>query len=247
MSSESVRTVIATELRNLRKAYGLLDEAKLAEAGFLVRAFGNQDVEVALTRLVDLAAEHSDRDLDAAMASIGYGVESAAALDRLAEFSERHLIDPRTVRRWSDAGITKLTQLIIGTSPWIQPRARQVLDAREDGMLTYKLRLAIPPRVRMHVPTLRIGNQEIEIGMDEMVASDVQQDIASRVQEMGTFEDLPLKLRLSWSGEKYPVFEAMTRGTPQVYFSSRMSFHDLNTEIRRSKKPLSDEDAETPA
>jgi hypothetical protein len=83
--------------------------------------------------------------------------------------------------------------------------------------------------------------------MDEMVASDLQQDIASRVQEMATFDHLPLKLRLSWSGEKYPVFEAMTRGTPQVYFASRMSFHDLITEIRRAKKPLSDHDWEPSA
>lgn len=98
-----------------------------------MRALGNHDVGVALTRLVDLAAEHSDRDVDAAMASIGLGMSSEAALDRLSEYGERNLVDPRTVRRRSDAGINKLTQLIIGAAPWIQPRARQLLVAREDA------------------------------------------------------------------------------------------------------------------
>lgn len=228
------RDGIERELRDLRKAYGRLDEIKLATTGFIVRALGNQDVDVALTRLVDLAIEHSDRDVDAAMASFGFGVHSEAALDRLAEYSERHLVDPRTVRRWSDAGIVKLTQLIIGAAPWIEPRARQLLDVREDGILTYRLRLAVPPRIRMGAPILRIDKQEIEIGMPEIGSSEQQQDFGSPTQELGTLDDLPIQIWLSWSGEKYPVYEAVTRGTPLVYFASRMSFHSLVTDIRRS-------------
>lgn len=92
-SHHPAREGIERELRSLRKAYGPLDDIKLATASFIVRALGNHDVGVALTRLVD----------------------------------------PRTVRRWSDAGIKKLTQLIIGAAPWIQPRARQLLVAREDA------------------------------------------------------------------------------------------------------------------
>ncbi len=89
-SHHPAREGIERELRSLRKAYGPLDDIKLATASFIVRALGNHDVGVALTRLVD----------------------------------------PRTVRRWSDAGIKKLTQT---AAPWIQPRARQLLDAREDA------------------------------------------------------------------------------------------------------------------
>ena len=237
-SHHPAREGIERELRSLRQAYGPLDDIKLATASFIVRALGNHDVEVAFTRLVDLATEHSDRDVDAAMASIGLGVRSEAALDRLSEYGERHLVDPRTVRRWSDAGIAKLTQLIIGSAPWIQPRARQLLDAREDGILTYRLRLAIPPRIRMNTPILRIDKQEIEIGMPEIASSEKQQDFGSPTQELGTLDDLPLRIRLSWTGEKYPVYETVTRGTPLVSFASRISFHSLITDIRRSKKPV---------
>lgn len=122
MSAESVKQLIARELRTLRKEPGALDAAKLTAAGAIVKGFGGDDADIALTRLTDLAAEHhDDRDVQAAMASIGWGVTSEAAFDRMAEFSERHFVDPRTVRRWSDEGIRKLTLLIVGSAPWIQP------------------------------------------------------------------------------------------------------------------------------
>lgn len=237
MSLGTAREAIEHELRGLRKAYGHLDDIKLANAHYIVRALGNQDVAVALTRLIDLAAEHSDREVDAAMATIGFTVQSEAALDRFSEYGERHLVDARTVRRWSDAGIVKLTQLIIGTAPWIQPRARQLIVSRADGVLTYRLRLAVPPRIGMRVPTLYINGQEVEIGVPEIAASEKQQEFASRTQELGTLDMLPMQLSLSWTGEKYPVFEAVTRGTPDVYFSSRLRFHSLITDVRRSTGP----------
>lgn len=234
MSNNTARDAVRAELRGLRKAYGLLDQAKLATAGYVVRALGNRDVDVALTRLTDLAAEYSDRDIDAAMASIGLGVGSEAALDRLAEFSERHRVDPRTVRRWSDAGITKLTQLILGSAPWIQPRARQLIDATPDGTLTYRLRFAVPPTIRMGAPLLRINDQEVEVGLPEIKTSDRQQDFASASQKLGSLDELPMRIWLSWTGEKYPVYESVTRGTADVYFASRLGFHSLVTLIRRS-------------
>lgn len=47
-------------------------------------------------------------------------------------------------------------------------RARQMLGAREDGVLTYRLRLAVPPRIRMGAPTLRIDKQDIEFDIRTM-------------------------------------------------------------------------------
>lgn len=240
MSNNTARIAIEAELRSLRKAYGRLDSVKLATAGYLVRALGNRDVAVALTRLADLAVEYSDRDVDAAMASIGLGVRSEAALDRLAEHSERHQVDPRTVRRWSDAGITKLTQLIMGKAPWIQPRARQVIEALTDGEVRYRLRLAVPPVVRMGAPTLQINGREVEVGMPEIASLDRQQDLASAPQRLGSLEDLPLRITLAWTGEKYPAYESVTSGTPDVYFSSRLGFHSLITLVRRSGSALRD-------
>lgn len=147
-----------SELHDLRKAHGHLDDIKLANEDFTVRALGNQDVEVALTRLVDLAAEHSDWDVDAPW--------QASVLPATAKL--RSTDSPSTA---SDTLLTceRPTQLIVGGAPRIQPRARRLIDAREDhGILTYRLHLAVPPRIRMGAPIPRIDKQEVEIGMPEI-------------------------------------------------------------------------------
>jgi hypothetical protein len=125
MATESAKQMIASELRQLRKTSGQLDAAKLTRAREIVKGFGGDDPEVALTRLVDLAIENADvRDIAAAIATFGWGVNSDSSLDRLSEYFERHFVDQGTVQRWSDDGIRKLTLLILGKAPWIQPRAR---------------------------------------------------------------------------------------------------------------------------
>lgn len=233
MSRDSVLRMIVDELRELRRQSGPLDTAKLTHARAILRGLGGDVPDVALTRLTDLAGEHADdRDIEAAMASIGWGETAEASLDRLSDFAVRYYVDPRTVRRWSDAGFRKLALLIIGTAPWIQPRARQVLS--QDGeLLSYGLDLRIPPGLRMDAPHLRVEEREIEIGMPEITVSEREQRIASRLEPLATLDELPVTVELGWNGEKFPVFEAVTHGTRDVYFSSRLVFRALRTTISK--------------
>lgn len=242
MARESVLRMIEGELRDLRKRAGLLDAAKLTQARAIVRGLGGDDPDVALTRLTDLAAEHDDdRDIEAAIAVIGWGVTADASLDRLAEVAVRHYVDPRTVRRWSDAGIKKLASLIVGNAPWIQPRARQILT--QDGEnISYGLDLRIPPGLRMDTPHLQVQKQEIEIGMPEIVVSEQKQRIASKLEPITTLDKLPLTVELTWHGEKYPTYEAVTHGTRDVFFTSRIVFRSLKTTISRHAPHATEQD-----
>lgn len=234
MGEDTARQMVLGELRTLRKQYGLLDPAKLTSARAIVKGFGGDDPEVALQRLIDLAREYEDdRDIEAALAALGWGVTQPAALDRLSEFALRYLVDARTVRRWSDQGFEKLALLIVGKAPWIQPRARQVLSVDGDAV-RLGLDLRIPANLRMDTPKLWIGDTPIEIGMPEISTSPDEQRVRSKLQQIGTIADLPLRLRLMWRGEKYPIYEAVTHGTRDAYFNSRIVFLSLRTTISRA-------------
>jgi hypothetical protein len=231
--SESAKQAIARELRQLRKVSGPLDAAKLTHARAIIKGFGGDDPDVALTRLVDLAAEHTDdREIEAAMASIGWGITSNSSLGRLAEYSERYFVDPRTVRRWSDVGIRKLTLLILGTAPWIQPRARQVLSV-EGEQIRIGIDLRIPPNLRMNPPELWIDDRQIEIRVGPIEQSPGPQRLRTGLEDLATFSELPSRLRFNWAGEKLAIYEAVTHGTREVYFNSRLVFRDLRTTISR--------------
>lgn len=87
-----------------------------------MRALGDGDADVALERLISLVDEYGeDRDIAAAMVSIGWDSSGASALERLNEFGSLHDVDQRTVRRRSDAGIHKLAVLLVGADPRLQP------------------------------------------------------------------------------------------------------------------------------
>jgi hypothetical protein len=235
MSEDSVRQMVLAELRTLRREYGLLDAAKLTSARAIVKGFGGDGPDVALQRLVDLAHEYGDdRDIEAALAGLGWGVSQPAALDRLSEFALRYHVDARTVRRWSDQGFQKLALLIVGKAPWIQLRARQVLsiDGRE---VRLGLDLRIPANLRMGTPKLWIDDRPIEIGMPEIATSPDEQRIRSALDAIGTLDDLPIRVRLMWSGQKYPIYEAVAHGTREVYSNSRIVFLSLHTTISRAR------------
>jgi hypothetical protein len=70
-----------------------------------------------------MRSEHEeDRDIVAAMASIGYGAEGETVLDRLTGYGVEQHVDARTVQRRSDNGIQKLATLTLTKGPWIDPR-----------------------------------------------------------------------------------------------------------------------------
>lgn len=232
MASDSAKRTIAAELREMRKQKGVLDAVKLAYAPMILKGLGGDSPENALTRLLDLAIEYSnDRDIDAALASFGWGVTSEGSLDRLSEYSERYQVDPRTVRRWSDDGIRKLTLLILGTAPWIQPRIRQVLTW-EGGQLVVAFDVRIPPKLRMQRPKLQVDERVIDIDMPDMRPSDTPQVFGSGISPLTTKESLPITLRLSWQGEKFPVYESIVRGAPDLYFSSQTGPFGMRTTVR---------------
>ncbi|MCU1580035.1 MAG: hypothetical protein JWP19_2239 [Rhodoglobus sp.] len=233
MVTESVKQHITAELRQLRTSAGRLDAAKLTLARAIVKGLGGDAPDVALSRLVDLAVEHADdRDIEAAMASIGWGVSATSSLDRLAEYSERHFVDPRTVRRWSDAGIRKLTMLILGTAPWIQPRARQVLSVG-GNQIKIGIDLRLPPNLRMETPELWMNDRPIEICVGPIDPSPEPQRLRTGLDDLATISELPVRLRFSWTGEKLAIYEAVTHGTRDVHFNSRLVFRDLRTTISR--------------
>lgn len=233
MAEDTARLLVLSELRFLRKQYGLLDAAKLTSARAIVRAFGGDDPDVALQRLIDLAREfEDDRDIEAALASLGWGVSQPAALDRLSEFALRYLVDARTVRRWSDEGFRKLALLIVGKAPWMQPRARQVL-AVDETRVKFGLDLRVPAHLRMDAPQLWVNGRHIEIDMPAIAPGSDEQRIRSDLEEIGVIDELPIRLRLMWRGEKYPIYEAVTHGTRDIYFNSRIVFLSLRTTISR--------------
>jgi hypothetical protein len=232
---DSARLAILTELRELRKQYGRLDPRKLSGAVAIVRAFGADDAQVALQRLVDLVTEVSeDRNIQAAMASFGWGVESEAANDRLAEFGLRNHVDARTVRRWSDRGMETLARLIVNGSPWVQPRARQVLRM-EGGELKFGLDLYVPALLRMNTPKLTIDGVELDIRMPPIEILDRQQRINSgpALLSLASIEELPKTIELTWLGEKMPTYESLTHGGLEVYYMSRIRLTSVRTRIAR--------------
>ena len=52
------------------------------------------------------------------------------------------------------------------------------------------------------------------------------------LDELAQLADLPLTIRLQWLGEKYSIYNSVTRGTSDVYFSSRIVFLEMKTTIR---------------
>ncbi len=229
----SARQVIAAELRELRRLPGPLEPTKLVTARALTKAFGADDPTTALTRLLDLARENEgDREIEAAMSCMGWGVTSATVLDRMSEYAARNYVDARTVRRWSDEGIRKLTLLVVGTSPWLQPKLRQVLDAQEDQLLI-GIDLRIPAELRMGAPQIWVDDNLIELQMPSIERSTGAQRLTSGLETLAALSELPLDIRVSWMGEKLPIYESVVRAWPGLLFTSRLIFTEMRTSVSR--------------
>ncbi len=228
MASESAKQYVAHELRTLRREFGVLSAAKLSSARMIVVGLGGGNEEDALTRLLAIAEEHHDIQVESAMASFGHGVSGAAVLERLDEFAARHFVDARTVRRWSDAGIRKLTYLIVGSSPWLQPRARLIFWSK-DGQTFLRVVDAAPPGVWMHEPELWLGDERVPLEIEAFTSAPEKQTRRSRnyrvVEEGPDLQSLRFKLK--WSGKKPAQFETLVK--PPLYFQIRswVSFREL--------------------
>jgi hypothetical protein len=204
--------MLIAELRGLRKYRQALSASSLYRARLLVRALGDGDADVALERLISLADEHGeDRDIAAAMVSIGWDSSGANVLERLNEFGSLHDVDQRTARRWSDAGINKLAVLLVGADPWLQPRAVLVLSSA--GLVVQlQIELRVPPNMLMGRPVLRIHGRDIAVDLPVVELSSEEQLYRSPLKDAVAVEDLPVVIDLQWRGEKPATYTAVLEG-----------------------------------
>lgn len=224
---------LVTELRALRREAGYLTSTKILSARVLVNALGGSDPDLAFDRFIAFGDEHAeDRDVQAALASVGWDVQAEAALDRLSEFGNRYDVDPRTVRRWSDAGIEKLAAALVGKSPWIQPKAR-LLIVGDETEVRASLELRIPPEIWMGVPELDVDGRPVALDMPTFKPNEKERRYRSEFQQLATLETLPVKLRLTWSGEKQPVYEVLLESSPGLVLSAVIMIQSLHCRVRR--------------
>lgn len=85
----------------------------------------------------------------------------------------------------------------------------------------------------MQTPQFWIGKEPLEIRMPPIQSSSEPQRLRTGLERVAALDELPMRLRLSWSGEKFPIYEAVTRGDPNIYFNSRIVFRSLTITISR--------------
>ncbi len=237
MPSESAKLAISSELRKLRKLPGRLDAAKLTNARMLIKGFGGDDPDVALERLVNLMNEYiDDREIQVAMASFGWGVTGETVLERLEHLASIYFVDTRTVRRWTDSGIWRLSLLVLGESPWIQPRIQQVISASSSGIVLM-VRVAVPKSLWMNAPLLKVGGEALDLGIPPM-QDDSEQLNRSSAKFRISIESAPVQLRLQWTGEKQASYQSVVRGGEGLEVSSRILFREMLTDLRRAASAI---------
>ncbi len=227
-------SLLIAELRALRKIREALSASSLHRAELLVRALGDGEADIALERLVSLADENGqDRDIAAAMVSIGWDSRGANVLERLNEFGNVHDVDQRTVRRWSDTGIEKLASLLVGSAPWLQPRAILVLSTAGQ-VVQLQLELRVPPKIAMGQPHLSLDGQEIGIGLPRIEHSAREQRYRSPLEEAFAVEELPSELSLYWRGEKPASYTAILEGGEGIRLQATVRLGHLRCRISRT-------------
>lgn len=231
----ALRDTIAEELRTLRRLSGPLDSTKMVHTPHILKGLGGGDADVAALRLLAMRSEHEeDRDIVAAMASIGYGSESETVLDRLTDHGAQHYVDARTVRRWSDNGIQKLATLILTKGPWIDPSIELAITISAT-YATADLNLKVPRNIGMAKPELTINHNEIDIDLTRSKrdpSADWYRTESFRVELIDG--DPVLHARLAWRGEKVPVFVCTANDIGGRSVSSYLSLFGLEVRVRRS-------------
>ena len=209
---QHAKGMLIAELRRLRKHRQALSASNLDRAQLLVRALGDGDADVALERLISLADEHGDdRDIAAAMVSIGWDSSGTNVLGRLNEFGSLHDVDQRTVRRWSDAGINKLAVLLVGADPWLQPHAVLVLSP--DGpVVQLQVELRVRPNLVMGRPILTVDGRDMAVDLPVIERSSEEQRFRSSLADLAAVEDLPVCVDLLWRGEKPAMYTVVLQG-----------------------------------
>ena len=85
----------------------------------------------------------------------------------------------------------------------------------------------------MNLPELWIDDRHIEIRVGPIEQSPDPQRLPTGLDDLATLSGLSIRLRFTWAGEKLAIYEAVTHGTREVYFNSRLVFGDWRTTISR--------------
>lgn len=228
---QHAKGMLVAELRGLRKHRQALSASILCHAGLLVRALGDGDADVALERLISLADEHGeDRDIAAAMVSIGWDSSGASVLDRLNEFGSLHDVDQRTVRRWSDAGINKLAVLLVGADPWLQPHAVLVLSP-VGPVIQLQVELRVRPNLVMGRPIVSVDGRDIAVDLPVIELSSREQRFRSPLVDLAALEDLPVEIDLLWRGEKPATYTAVLEGGEGLRLQAKVRLGHLRCRL----------------
>jgi hypothetical protein len=159
-SHRSSEHAIHAELLAMRKRPGGLSPRSMAQCPVICDLLGNGDPEVAhveLThKLIEIIGEEDDiMAVEAASCSLGFSAEANTHLARLQEFGDKHFLDQRQARRYSDRGLVQLVRLI--SSHWTTrtvPEATLIVAGIDGTQLGLSVQLRRQQHVDMHKPRL---------------------------------------------------------------------------------------------
>jgi hypothetical protein len=232
----SVRDAIRSELRTLRRLPGELDESKMLEAPVLLKGLGGGNADIALSRLLLFSRHQSDdRDIIAALATMGHRNDRESVQERLDDYSLVHGFDARTIRRWSDRGIDKLAQLILTNSPWVDPRIALDVELREESS-RFRVRFEVPAIIGMRLPTMRVNDSDYALSFSRLKSSEQQINYSTSWHETALkHEQTAVKFTLECRGEMVPTYVLnSTVETSDVTITSYLSLYRLVVKARRS-------------
>jgi hypothetical protein len=181
---------VLLELIAMRKADGKLSVAKVAEAPRLAAILGAGDPRVALrTFLAYLRADPEDRDLRAA--AITLGLENGGATKDRFDAAEAQLFaGNRSIRRWSDDGLKKLSVDITSADVMRRPVIRLNLSIRDEEVLVVGL-LYFPVGTTATMPLVDVNMEPIDFAT-LFRSTDEDDDGALKITFAGQFRLDPM-------------------------------------------------------
>lgn len=227
-----ITDTLVAELRSLRKRSGPLTAAKLARTPMILKGLGGGNAQEALSRLSLLALSQDDAEVNVAFATLGHEAEGATVLARLDQVAAQEFVDQRTVRRWSDAGIEKLAHLILGASPWMEPRCR--LRLRLSAAVADVSAETYGPRdVEMYEPTLTVDGEAVEVPWT--LESTHPDAISGRsgAHAVPWASSSPLLIGIRWRGNLEASYWLDVDSAVPVQVESRIMLREFQVRIRK--------------
>lgn len=225
-TSETARLVVRDELLALRKSPGVLSPTKLATAYTTCFYLCGGDPEQSLDLLHGFYARFDDREIQAAIRSLGL-VETdnhTSVLSRLNSIADDLFLEQRHVRRLSDIGITRLAGLIVdsmlGANAWVDA---YVSEDNDD--LLVQLRYKTPPNVALNL-TAEIAGTDVDTRSFDTEQGDSYITRTSKAWRVEPVED---ELRL---------LTLTVRSTAQVFFTASSIVTGWRTRVITSRMTM---------